>query len=75
MKVEIEQFGSQIGVNNNITDAFKQKKLHLLLTVKDDHNKMKSEYILTGSEALDLANRINDLLNDELTQELGFTYS
>jgi hypothetical protein len=75
MKVEIEQFGSQMGVNNNITDAFKQKKLHLLLTVKDDHNKMKSEYILTGSEALDLANKINDLLNDKLTQELGFSYN
>jgi hypothetical protein len=75
MKIRIEQYGSMIVVTGNITEDLFKKELCLLLTMIDDENKTKSQFVLNKTEALDLSTRINNLLNDKVAKDIGFSYA
>jgi D-Tyr-tRNAtyr deacylase len=74
MQIRIEQYGSKIGVDGNIWEAISKKQLYLLLTIADEENKTASQFILNKTEALSLIDKINKLLNDDITEKAGFTY-
>lgn len=60
MKITCEPFGDQIGVDNNITKAFKEKSFKLRVNLLDEENKWQTSFILSTHEANQLINEITN---------------
>jgi hypothetical protein len=74
MKLRVEQYGNKIGIDGNLADLISKKKISILLTISNDDDTHRSQFIISKKEALELASRIEDLIEDKKTKELGFEY-
>ena len=70
MKIRAEIFGTKIGVDNNLVEAMKSRKVGILLTLRDDDNKSKIELVLNKNEAYSLIEQVNDAC--VAARKLGF---
>lgn len=68
MKVSAELYGTKIGVNNNIVEAIQNKKCSIMLTLKDDNNESRQEFLLNRAEAESLSTQLQSALNSAKTQ-------
>ena len=73
MRVSVKQCGPQL--HDKITSVFKTKILNIMLTIEDEQSSARSEFVLSGKEALKLSQDIVKLLEDEHTKKAGFTYA
>lgn len=70
MKIRAEMFGTKIGVDNNLVEAMKSRKVGILLTLRGDDGESKTELVLNKSEAHSLIEQMNTALN--AAKKLGF---
>lgn len=68
MKVRAELYGTKIGVDNNIVEAIQNKKCSIMLTLKDDNNESRQEFLLNRAEAESLSTQLQSALNSAKTQ-------
>ncbi len=64
MKAKVELYGKQIGVNGNITRLIIEKEAKLLVTLTNDDNTSRSEFIIDRATAVSLVKDIVRSIND-----------
>ena len=72
MKISVEQYGDQIGVDGTIAKLLKEKKIQLLLTLKSDDNRECLEFVLNKQQAEKLAADLRARLDDPELAKNGF---
>ena len=70
MKIKAELFGTKIGVDDNLTEALKTKKLGVLLQMYGENNQSKIEVILNKSDVESLIQQLMNALHQ--ADEEGF---
>lgn len=74
MKFSVEQYGNKIAVDGNLSELIENKKVWLLLTITNDDNTHRNQYILTKKEADKLVKDIQDRINDPRLKNNGFSF-
>ena len=72
MKISVTHDSEKIGVDGTITKLLTEKKVYIRLTIEDDDNKQRLEFVINHKEASHLFDRLNECLNDPRLKEYGF---
>ena len=72
MKICVEQYGTKIDIDGNLADLIRKKELQLLLTIENNEDTERHQFILNREQALYLSKRLIDSVNDPILAENGF---
>ena len=73
-KVDVEIFPCRLG-DNNVIEMIENKEFKVLLTIRNEDNQFRAEYILDKEQCVCLIGRLKSILNDKKVQDLGFNFA
>ena len=72
MIIVTEIYGEQIGVDNNLRRLIEKKQCRILLTLQNDEQTTRHQFVLSKDDAMELIEQLQLRLSDPVVAENGF---
>lgn len=72
MKIRAELYGDKIAVDGNLKDLIEKKECQILLTLTQDDDRTRNQFVLNANDVRQLISRLTTILNDPEILKHGF---
>lgn len=72
MKINTELYGNKIAIDGNLKDLLEKRECKILLTITNDNDTQRHQFILGKKDAENIIDSLNRVLNDPVAAQNGF---